>query len=155
LDKLHSFGVKTIIITSIDFSNIQNFNKSESRAYESSSNSSHLHLVASTIQGERFSISFPRFSASFTGTGDFFASLLLAHLHQQSSIDSKNALKNAVQLSLASIHSVLKATIASADDIIVKMKSKELCLIQSKNTIEHPPIKELDFLFTLEENIKI
>ncbi|KAJ3328115.1 hypothetical protein HDU76_010564 [Blyttiomyces sp. JEL0837] len=81
-DKLHSLGVPTVIITSAELTD---------RKHQTP----HLHLLASQIQpsssssntntnsshASRLLISFPRLAASFTGTGDLLASLLLAHMH--------------------------------------------------------------------------
>ena len=58
---------------------------------------------------EIFKLCFPRLKATFTGTGDVFAALLLAWLHRS------HSLKEALELTVATLQSILKRTISSIE----------------------------------------
>jgi pyridoxal/pyridoxine/pyridoxamine kinase len=83
LDKLHEKGVPTVIITSIELNSIPpSFYAPKLKP----SPYGYLHLLASHrnpetgIVTKRIMVSFPKLPASFTGTGDLLAALLLANL---------------------------------------------------------------------------
>ncbi|KAJ2644430.1 hypothetical protein GGF44_000634 [Coemansia sp. RSA 1694] len=101
-DKLHSFGVPNVVITSI---NVEG-------------DSSRLHLIGSERNQEtgathQFCISFPKLDGYFTGSGDFFAALMLARhasLAPQFSGGRMGALARACELATATQAGVMSAT---------------------------------------------
>ncbi|KAJ2884825.1 putative pyridoxal kinase [Coemansia aciculifera] len=104
-DKLHSFGVPNVIITSI---NVEG-------------DSSQLHLIGSERIQEtggdaithQFCISFPKLDGYFTGSGDFFAALVLARhasLSPQFGGGRLGALARACELAIATQAGVMSAT---------------------------------------------
>ena len=130
-------GAKTIIITSVD---LQDHDPSL------------LHLFASTPLANgsfsRFKISFPKRHEFFTGTGDLFASLILGYLDESRSLS--DSLLDAAEKAISAIQSVLEKTISLSasrfeeyafmtDEKARKIRSLELCLVQSKSIIENPP----------------
>lgn len=91
---------------------------------------------------EKYKMTIPKQGAvHLTGTGDLFASLLLAH-----SASSKD-LGHAFELTIASIQSVIEVTLSSMSpekqegSIKVSAQERELKIIQSKKHIEAPVIK--------------
>jgi pyridoxine kinase len=91
----------------------------------------HLILGASI---NKATIKIPKLPASFTGTGDLFAALLLAWMHK-----TNNQLKESLERTVSTLQAVLKRTLSSAKGD-VSAKAMELKLIQSKNDIENPKI---------------
>lgn len=92
--------------------------------------------------GPRYILSIPMQGNDicFTGTGDLFASLFLAHSHNNS--DLKAALENTI----ASLQAVIKRTIEGMPEDVksgqrkVTSHERELKLIQSKSDIENPKV---------------
>ncbi len=136
LDKLHAMGAKSIIITSVELED-----------YDSSL----LHLFASTPGPNgaftRFKISFPKFNEFFTGTGDLFASLILGYFDGSKPLPE--ALLDASEKAISVIQSILEKTLSLSasrfeeyafmtDEKARKIRSLELCLVQSKSLIENP-----------------
>ncbi|KAJ2096676.1 hypothetical protein GGI09_004231 [Coemansia sp. S100] len=101
-DKLHSFGVPNVVITSINVDG----------------DSSQLHLIGSERNEEsgathQFSISFPKLDGYFTGSGDFFAAMMLARhasLAPQYGRGCLGALARACELATATQVGVMSAT---------------------------------------------
>ncbi|KAJ2747293.1 putative pyridoxal kinase [Coemansia sp. BCRC 34301] len=101
-DKLHLFGVPNVVITSISVEG----------------DSSQLHLIGSERNQEsgethQFCISFPKLDGYFTGSGDFFAALMLARhasLAPQFSDGRLGALARACELATATQAGVMSAT---------------------------------------------
>lgn len=87
----------------------------------------------------RLSITIPKQGngINFTGTGDLFASLFLAH--STLSQDLKTAFENTV----ASLQSVIANTIQRIPRQLIKVESRhrELKIIQSKCDLESPQVK--------------
>ncbi|KAI9482489.1 putative pyridoxal kinase [Coemansia sp. RSA 989] len=102
-DQLHSLGVSNVVITSAELAGqdpAQNV----------------LYLVGSeyclsTKSKHQFAIAFPRLSGYFTGSGDFFAALLLArHASLAPQFNELGALAKACELALATQAGVMAAT---------------------------------------------
>lgn len=92
---------------------------------------------------ERYKMTIPRQGAvHLTGTGDLFASLLLAHTTQM-----PDDLGRAFELTIAAVQSVIKVTLDSMSlemqngEVKVSAQQRELKIIQSKAHIESPVIK--------------
>lgn len=92
---------------------------------------------------ERYKMTIPKQGAvHLTGTGDLFASLLLAHTTQM-----PNDLGRAFELTIAAIQSVIEATLNTMSDemrnghVQVSAQQRELKIIQSKRHIESPVVK--------------
>lgn len=92
---------------------------------------------------ERYKMTIPKQGAvHLTGTGDLFASLLLAHTTQM-----PNDLGRAFELTIAAIQSVIEATLNTMSDemrnghVEVSAQQRELKIIQSKKHIESPVVK--------------
>jgi pyridoxine kinase len=92
---------------------------------------------------ERYKITIPKQGGlMLTGTGDLFASLLLAHTTRM-----PKDLKRALELTIASIQSVIEVTLNTmtpdmqAGNVKVNAQQRELKIIQSKKHIEAPVIK--------------
>lgn len=91
-----------------------------------------------------FQISFKKFPGKYTGTGDLFASLLLAYMNNQT-----NSLKNACEMAISVMHKVLKRTFEYATesaqhggdiDEIIKIRNHELRLIDCRFDILDPQV---------------
>ncbi|EZA59105.1 Pyridoxal kinase [Ooceraea biroi] len=84
-------------------------------------------------------VDIPKIPATFTGSGDLFAALFLAHLYLQSDM------KAIMEKTINSLYSVLLNTYEHykvyADSEMQLAKNMELRLIQSKNSIENPEIR--------------
>ncbi|KAJ2784336.1 putative pyridoxal kinase [Coemansia linderi] len=101
-DKLHSFGVPNVVITSIAVDG----------------DHSQLHLIGSERSQEsgathQFIISFPKLDGYFTGSGDFFAAMVLARhasLAPQFGDGRLGALARACELATATQAGVMGAT---------------------------------------------
>nr|CAD7426612.1 unnamed protein product [Timema monikensis] len=97
--------------------------------------------LASSIAGgkkTKLSIKIPRFSASFTGTGDLFAALLLSWMFR-----TENDLKLSLERTIFTLQAVLKRTSRRAAELAKlghpdTAARLELQLIQSKADIENP-----------------
>ncbi|XP_017465856.1 PREDICTED: pyridoxal kinase [Rhagoletis zephyria] len=119
----HDRGIDTVVISSSELGK-----ENELRAFLSKKN------------GSRYIINIPRQGngISFTGTGDLFASLFLAHSYGTKDLGS------AFEKTIASLQAVIKRTIESMPKDVLSGKRKvtahecELKLIQSKSVIENP-----------------
>lgn len=122
---LHDRGVKTVVISSSELGP-----------------ENHLLGVASTIVGgvrTSVSIEIPKLNAIFTGTGDLFASLLLAWITL-----TEHDVKEALERTIATLQSILERTaqgFSSKDPSKLTSKERELKLIQSKTDIETPVVR--------------
>lgn len=87
----------------------------------------------------RLSIDIPRQGGgvSFTGTGDLFACLFLAHSALQPDV------KTAFERTVATLQAVIGNTVARMPPGLVKVQShdRELKIVQSKRDIEEPAVK--------------
>lgn len=121
----HDKGIDTVAISSSDLGK-----PGELRAFLSKRN------------GPRYAINIPKQGSniSFTGTGDLFASLFLAHSYKT------NNLGSALEHTIASLQAVIRRTIESMPTEVREGKravtsfERELKLIQSKKELESPTI---------------
>ncbi|CAD7004805.1 pyridoxal kinase [Ceratitis capitata] len=121
----HDRGIDTVVISSSELGE-----ENELRAFLSKKND------------KRYILNIPRQGngISFTGTGDLFASLFLAHSH------GTNNLGSTLEKTIASLQAVIKRTLDSMPAEVLSGKRKvtaqecELKLIQSKNVIENPEV---------------
>lgn len=124
----HNRGIDTVAISSSDLGK-----PGELRAFLSKKN------------GPRFALNIPKqgTNISFTGTGDLFASLFLAHSYQIPT----TLLPTALERTIATLQAVIKRTIDSMPLDVIEGRRKvtsfecELKLIQSKCDIENPEVK--------------
>ncbi|KAI8836992.1 Ribokinase-like protein [Chytriomyces cf. hyalinus JEL632] len=140
IQKLHSMGPETVVVTSVDFGT-----KADLTLYAS-------HSPSNT----RFKISFPKLKGSFTGTGDLFAACLLARLSLGPGGVGVLKLETggsrvvaACETVVSSMNQVLNETMqrmkARGEDAgaaegrgAENMRYRELCLIESRGFIENP-----------------
>ena len=80
-----------------------------------------------------WSIDTPKIPGRFTGTGDITAALILAWTTK-----IKDDLKGTLERIASTMYALIKYTAEHSNDSIA---SRELKLIQSKNTIENPTIQ--------------
>lgn len=121
----HDKGIDTVAISSSDLGK-----PGELRAFLSKRN------------GPRYALNIPKQGSniSFTGTGDLFASLFLAHSYNSNNFGS------ALEHTIASLQAVIKRTIETMPPDVREGKravtsfERELKLIQSKNELENPKI---------------
>lgn len=92
---------------------------------------------------EKYKITIPKQgNVHLTGTGDLFASLLLAHTTQ-----TPDDLGHAFELTIAAVQSVIEVTLSSMTEemqsgqVKVSAQQRELKIVQSKRHIEAPVIK--------------
>ena len=116
--ELHKAGPRTVAVSSTEIDN-------------------NLTAIVSTIEDNTLiKINIPKLPATFTGSGDLFAALFLAHTYLQDNI------KDALEKTVNSLHMVLRKTYehsqASEDEESQPAKRIELRLIHSKNYIENP-----------------
>ncbi|XP_075159822.1 pyridoxal kinase [Haematobia irritans] len=124
----HDRGIDTVVISSSDLGK-----PGQLRAFLSKKN------------GPRFALNIPKqgTNVSFTGTGDLFASLFLAHSYQTPA----SQLGDALERTIASLQAVISRTLESMSPDVIEGKRKltsfdcELKLVQSKEAIEKPTIK--------------
>lgn len=90
----------------------------------------------------KFSISVPKLDASFTGTGDLMAALLLARV-----TDMPSRFAAAVELAVASVQNVLLDTVQHAGAALRSsersadvMKLRELRIVQNQGALLHPEV---------------
>jgi len=124
MELLHSKGAQTVVLTSTELG----------------SDGLLICLGSSIKGGERTAIrlEIPKFPATFTGTGDLFAALLLAWMYK-----TNNNLQVACERTVATMQDVLARTYKSAieaagADNTPTAAQIELKLIQSKRNIEEP-----------------
>ncbi|RKO84301.1 hypothetical protein BDK51DRAFT_51963 [Blyttiomyces helicus] len=141
ISKLHALGPNTVIVTSADLTDDA-----------APTSTPHLHLIASQQRADgpstQFTVSFPKRSGVFTGTGDLFVALLLAHC-------SETDLRAACERAVATMQAVLQETVESwgaeatwNDDVGVEggrksaafMRAHELRIVASKRFIEAPEV---------------
>ncbi|XP_033193438.1 pyridoxal kinase isoform X2 [Bombus vancouverensis nearcticus] len=95
-------------------------------------------IISTNKENKLIKINIPKIPASFTGSGDLFAALFLAHTYLQ------NDMKTAIEKTVNSLYSVLLKTYeyskACQDKESQLARKIELKLIQSKNYIETPEI---------------
>ncbi|XP_023291608.2 pyridoxal kinase [Lucilia cuprina] len=121
----HDRGIDMVVISSSDLGK-----EGELRAFLSKRN------------GSRYALNIPKQGTdiSFTGTGDLFASLFLAHSYQNTNLGL------ALERTIASLQAVIKRTIETMPAEVLNGERKvtsferELKLIQSKTELENPQI---------------
>ncbi|KAI8058368.1 Ribokinase-like protein [Syncephalis plumigaleata] len=146
LDQLHDIGPRYVVISSAELDDTP-----EGRMYLFGS-----ERVSGSEQVNRFKIGFPKLNGSFTGTGDLFASLLLARLEE---ITTKHAtepsdtsysspsspLAQACRIVLGSMTRILNHTLSYQQDIPADAPKRgnsaiaracELRLIECRDMIE-------------------
>lgn len=122
-------GIKTVVISS-------------SEIVKSSST---LKSYLSECNGNKYTLEIPKqgsqINISFTGTGDLFAALFLAHSYNNTNLGS--ALENTI----ASLQAVIKNTLSlmpkdilSGERTEIHSHDRELKLIQSKKELEEPKV---------------
>lgn len=130
LQKLHEKGVKTVALSSSDLGSSEKLLAFLSHRSDSGNDS-------------RYKLAMPRLGGKicFTGCGDLFASLFLAHS------TLTNDVGQALENTTATLQSVIRKTISFIPDEVIQEKRKvtsmerELKLIQSKVDIESPKIE--------------
>ncbi|KAG2191375.1 hypothetical protein INT46_001752 [Mucor plumbeus] len=143
--KLHSLGSPNVVITSLSLSlkdvpvEIQSETSSEESLYCLSSQ----QINDGTT--EQYLIAFPTYEGYFTGTGDLFSSLTVAHFAQKQS-----SLIDAVFKVICSVNAITRKTYIYQQQKNNSMKTKpnaanlvrncELRLIQGKKEIEEPEL---------------
>ncbi|KAJ3396893.1 hypothetical protein HDU92_001466 [Lobulomyces angularis] len=145
LDVLHKFKARTIIITSALLEEFQqNLDGKNDIPQDLCLIGSHQNSTGEVFQ---FSVRFPKIEGSFTGTGDLFASLLLANIKEVIIKDDFliEYLMDACVKCLSSMHLTLQKTKNSYLEKKLQgdredMACRELALIQCKSEIENPPI---------------
>lgn len=103
-----------------------------------------LRAFLSKRNGARYALDIPKQgnNISYTGTGDLFAALFLAHSYQTPTSE----LGSALERTIASLQAVIKRTIETMPADVLEGKRKvtsfecELKLIQSKNDFENPKV---------------
>lgn len=117
IKKLHEIGPQTIAVSSTDFSD-------------------KLTALVSTMKDNTLvKIDIPKIPATFTGSGDLFAALFLAHAYLESDM------KTTMEKTINSLYSVLLKTYECFKDVKAQPARKiELRLVESKNSIENPEI---------------
>ena len=118
--ELHKAGPRIVAVSSTDIDN-------------------KLTAIVSTIEDNTLiKINIPKLPTNFTGSGDLFAALFLAHTYLQDNI------KDVIEKTVNSLHMVLRKTYehsqASEDKESQPAKRIELQLIHCKNYIENPEI---------------
>lgn len=132
VDWFHQRNIDTVAISSSDIVTAGNNDNETLRTY------------LSKRDGSRYALNIPKQGGdiSFTGTGDLFAALFLAHSHAA----TNETFHNALEKTIASLQAVIKRTIESMPaDVRTKQRAvtsreRELKLIQSKQEIETPQI---------------
>lgn len=123
IKKLHHNGPKTVAVSSTDFSDKLTA------------------VVSTTKDNTLIKVDIPKIPATFTGSGDLFAALFLAHAYLQSDM------KVTMEKTLNSLYSVLLNTYERSkvypENAAQPAKKIELQLIQNKNNIENPEIRLL------------
>ncbi|CAH0751488.1 unnamed protein product [Diatraea saccharalis] len=123
IEALHNKGVKTVVLSSTDLGV-----------------DDAIIAIASTKGGSCYKIEMLKQDATFTGTGDLFASLFLAWSHK-----TNNDVKLTLEKTIATLQSIVLDTFKKARAIQPTGKIPpaliELRLIQNKSTIEDPIIE--------------
>ncbi|KAF3430144.1 hypothetical protein E2986_02491 [Frieseomelitta varia] len=120
LKELHKIGPQTVAVSSTEM------------------NDKLTAIVSTSKDNKLIKIDIPKIPANFTGSGDLFAALFLAHTYLQDNI------KAAIEKTINSLYRVLLKTYeyskACQDKESQLARRIELRLIQSKNCIENPEI---------------
>jgi pyridoxine kinase len=145
--KLHELGSKNIVITSLNLP----LRDIPLDIQIESSNDESLYCFTSQVQSNgdivQHLISFPTYTGYFTGTGDLFASLVVARVQEAIEQQSKStwSLINAVYRVVCSVNHIAKMTFQHQKRILKDTDSPaeisrtcELRLIQGKKAIEAP-----------------
>uniref|UniRef100_A0A6M2DI70 Pyridoxal kinase n=1 Tax=Xenopsylla cheopis TaxID=163159 RepID=A0A6M2DI70_XENCH len=122
-DWFHNRGVHTVVVSSSDLGD-----KTKILMFGSQNKGGQRIRVVQKI---------PKINASFTGVGDLFAALFLAHSHRTKDF------RKSIEYSTGTLQAVLKRTLEHshlAGGDTANMKYIELKLIQSKKDIEDPQI---------------
>uniref|UniRef100_H2Y498 Pyridoxal kinase n=1 Tax=Ciona savignyi TaxID=51511 RepID=H2Y498_CIOSA len=127
MEKLHTFGPSTVVISSSDLGHSQAL-----IGYGSKISS------ANGAKTQRIKLEMPLIKASFVGSGDLFAALLLAWTHRH-----PDNLKLALEKVISTMQRILQRTLDAAKGMIAEgetptFKELELRLVQSKVDIENP-----------------
>ncbi|KAH8370192.1 hypothetical protein KR093_002580, partial [Drosophila rubida] len=122
MDWFHQRKIKTVVISSSDLGE-----------------EGMLRAFLSQQDGTRLAMDIPKQGGKnlfFTGTGDLFAALFLAHSHASGDVTE------AFEKTIATLQAVIKRTVASlpASQEPVKAWQRELKLVQSKREIEQPEV---------------
>lgn len=124
MDWFHERKIKTVVISSSDLGQ-----------------PGILRAFLSQINGPRLAIDIPKQGDKdlfFTGTGDLFASLFLAHSHDSGDVTE------AFEKTIATLQAVIRRTVEQiprqGPSGPVQAWERELKLIQSKSEIEHPQV---------------
>lgn len=120
MDMLHEQGIPIVVLSSSDLGDETVLIALGSKLKEDGTK-------------ERMRFSIPRLGASFVGTGDLFAALLLAWLS-----NSGGDLKQALEMVISTMQAVLRRTFDFASKHGLSSSSLELKLVQSKRDIEEP-----------------
>jgi pyridoxine kinase len=131
IDWCHEKGVGTVAVSSTDLS----ANPNELLAFLS-------HKQGDTV--ERYTLTIPKQGGKirFTGTGDLFAALFLAHSHM-----SHQNMGEALEKATATLQSVIANTLKAIPSdvkegkVAVTSQQRELKIVQSKAIIEAPEVK--------------
>ncbi|XP_014613710.1 PREDICTED: pyridoxal kinase [Polistes canadensis] len=121
IKELHKMGPQTVAVSSVEMNNCV------------------VAVISSLKDDILLKIDIPKIPSTFTGSGDLFAALFLAHTYLQENI------KTATEKTINSLQGVLCETFRSfqeyKDDGAQFAQKIELRLIQSKRHIEDPEIK--------------
>lgn len=121
IEALHEKGPKTVVLSSTELGD-----------------ENCMIGIASTA-GVQYQINIPKVDATFTGTGDLFASLFLAWWHK-----TNNNLKLTLENTISTLQIIVKDTYQKARDVQptgkIPPQLRELRIIQNKNFIENPKI---------------
>lgn len=113
---LHSKGVRTVVITSLEL-------QSDSKQPDDE-----VCILASDSEtGDAWLLSTPRIGSYYSGCGDLTAALLLTWMDRH-----PGQLKTALEKTIATVHRVIERTAAAG--------TKELRLIQSRDVLECPTV---------------
>ena len=131
MDILHSKGTKSVVITSSELGKENTLVALGSSINPGSSDNNHKSCIRMEI---------PKLQAIFTGTGDLFASLLLAWMQKH-----PNDLKLACEKTMSAVQAVLKRTLQEAQELAGTDKEPnraqiELRLIKSMNDLLNPQV---------------
>ncbi|KAM8976799.1 pyridoxal kinase [Pelodytes ibericus] len=134
MDMLHSLGPSTVAITSSDLPS------SRGADYLITLGSQRRVGEDGRVHTQRISLDLPRVDAVFVGTGDLFASMLLAWTHHH-----PNNFKLACEKTVSAMYHVLQRTISSAralagPGVKPSFSQLELRMVQSRKDIENPEL---------------
>lgn len=121
IQALHKKGVKTVALSSTDLGDDDN-------------------MIAIASTGDiRYKIMIPKFDASFTGTGDLFASLFLAWTYK-----TNNDIKQSLEKTISTMQTIVRETYQRGRAIqptgVIPTYKLELRIIQNKRVIEDPSV---------------